>query len=82
LDNGTGDDEVKTSSPLTRYAVQHWVDHAQFGNVSASVQDGIRRLFDLMEPYFVAWLELHDVDNKWDMFGDHDIQVPQRAPLY
>ena len=82
LENSAGDDMAKTFSPLTRYAAQHWVDHAQFGNVSASVQDGIRRLFDPIKPYFAAWLDLHDVDNKWDLFAGHDIQLPRRAPLY
>lgn len=82
LNNNADDDGVKTSSPLAGYAAQHWVDHAQFENVSASVEDGMRRLFDPAEPYFAAWLELHDIDNKWDLFVDGGTKAPRRAPLY
>ena len=80
-DNNAGEDGVKTSSPLAGYAGQHWVDHAKFENVSTSIKDGMQRLFDPMEPYFAAWLELHDIDNRWNLFAD-GAKVSRRAPLY
>jgi hypothetical protein len=45
-----------------QYAAQHWVDHAQFENVSLRVEDGMRRLFDPSKPYFAGWLKSHNMD--------------------
>jgi hypothetical protein len=80
-DNSVEEDRVKTSSPLAGYAARHWVDHAKFENVSASVKDGMRRLFDPIKPYFAAWLEVHDIDNEWHRFTG-GTKVSRRAPLY
>jgi hypothetical protein len=40
------------ASPLVKYAAQHWVDHAQFENVSSRVRDGMDDLFDSSKPHF------------------------------
>jgi ankyrin repeat protein len=75
--NGDDNHEVKDNSPLARYAAQYWVVHAQFENVSLRVQVGMRQLFDPAKPYFVAWRELHNIDNKWTSFLESDyISVP------
>ena len=63
---------VKKSFPLVQYAAQYWVDHAQFENVASQIQEGIKYLFDPDEPYFTAWLQVHDIDTV----------VPQTAALY
>ena len=52
--------------PLAEYAAQHWVEHAQFGNVSSRVRDGMEDLFDLSKPHLVAWLQVHYTDGYWD----------------
>jgi ankyrin repeat protein len=57
-------------SPLVEYAAQHWVEHAQFEDVSSRVQDGMDDLFDGSKPYFVAWLRVHDMDRHWDNFSN------------
>ena len=44
--------------PLLEYALQHWVDHALFENVSLCVQDGIGNLFDVEKPHFLRWIEI------------------------
>ena len=64
------------SSGLKRYASRHWVEHAQFGTVLSQIANGMRRLFD--EPYFSAWLELHDIDHviEGSKSADHG------SPLY
>ena len=64
------------SSNLKGYASQHWVEHAQFGTVSSKIEDGMRRLFDSAEPYFAAWLQLHD-DDRWTEFGN--LEAPDRG---
>jgi hypothetical protein len=42
LDAKVTRDDLK-NFPLAKYAAKHWVDHAQFENVSPNVQDGMRR---------------------------------------
>jgi hypothetical protein len=61
-------DGAESTSPLSQYAAQHWVDHAHFGDVSLRVEDGMRRLFDPAKPYFTAWLNSYDPDNEWTSF--------------
>ena len=61
-------DGIKSSSPLREYAAWHWVDHAQFQDVSLRVGDGMRRLFDPAKPYFAAWLDSHIMDEEWQSF--------------
>jgi ankyrin repeat protein len=56
-------------SPLVEYAAQHWVDHAQFGNVSSRVRDGMNDLFDSTQPHFAAWVKMHDIDSEWSLFS-------------
>jgi ankyrin repeat protein len=55
--------EVEKSSPLAKYAADHWVTHAQFQGVSSLLRKAMKHLFDPDKPYFTAWLQLHDIDN-------------------
>ena len=80
LDEHAGNSDAKVS-PLSKYAAQHWVDHAQFGKVSSRVRGGMNDLFDSSKPHFAAWLQVHDIDEDWYAFS------PQRrdgvgSPLY
>jgi ankyrin repeat protein len=61
-------DKVDAISPLHQYAAEHWVDHAQFENVSLLVEDGMRRLFDPSKPYLAGWLQSHNMDEGWYSF--------------
>ena len=61
------DDRVKqngtrNSSPMSRYAAEHWVTHAQYKNVSSCLRKAMEYLFDPDKPYFSAWQRLHDMD--------------------
>ncbi len=82
LDGRTDRRQVEGRFPLARYAAQHWMEHARFGNVSSSslVQDGMRRLFDSDKPFFAAWLQLHNIDSGWLNFIKHD--WAPGSPLY
>ena len=53
---------IENSSPLTGYAVRHWIPHAQYSNVSSNLQKAMGYLFDLDKPHFAAWRQFHDVD--------------------
>ncbi|KAH9035899.1 hypothetical protein EDB85DRAFT_2112675 [Lactarius pseudohatsudake] len=50
------------SAPLAQYVAEHWVTHARVENVASRVRNGMGRLFDPDQPYFEAWVKLHDVD--------------------
>ena len=67
-------------SPLINYAAEHWVEHAQFGKVSSCVRDGMDDLFDGSKPHFAAWLQVHDIDEYWDLFSTGSYSVG--SPLY
>lgn len=56
--------DVEKSSPLAEYAAEHRVTHARFQNVSLLLRKAMEYLFDPDGPYFVAWLQLHDLDDK------------------
>ena len=55
------DKSVKVS-PLSEYAAQHWVTHAQFEDVASRVMDGMQSLFDSDKPHFAAWVGIFDID--------------------
>jgi ankyrin repeat protein len=69
--------------PLALYAARHWVDHAQYGNVSSHVQELMERLFDPTKSHFPAWVWLYDLDRHWiePMSTIHPTR-PEAGPLY
>ena len=74
--NGDDHDEAKYNTPLTGYAAQYWVAHAQFENASFRVQVGMQRLFDPTKPYFAAWLKSYHVDHIWSSFLQYSSPSP------
>ena len=48
-------------SPLTKYATEYWLRHAQFEEMASRIR-GIEYLFDLDKPYFAAWCQSQDID--------------------
>ena len=72
--------------PLAFYAAQHWLDHARFGDVQLSIQDGIGKLINPDKPHFSAWIWIHDVYGDWRKrslkgLTGHPSQ-PKGTPLY
>ena len=62
-DNGIKENgAVEKKSPLAGYAARHWATHAQFESVSSFLRKAMECLFDLDMPYFVAWVQLYDID--------------------
>jgi hypothetical protein len=57
------ENNVGKKSPLAGYAAEYWVPHAQFANASWSLRKAMEYLFNLDQPYFAAWLQLHDIDS-------------------
>src|SRR5712675_2144304 len=60
--NDTIKNGIQKISPLTGYAAQYWVSHAQVMGVSSRLRNAMEVLFDVDKPYFAAWLKLHDID--------------------
>ena len=67
--------------PLVEYAAHHWVEHAQFENVSSRVRDGMHDLFDSSKTHFAAWLQVHDMDERWGIFSNGS-RAAVASPLY
>ena len=82
LDDNIDRDTI-THFPLAPYAARHWIDHARFRNVSAHVEEVMKRLFDSAKPHFAAWVWLHDIDQDWTepMSKVHPPR-PEAVPLY
>jgi ankyrin repeat protein len=80
LDEHAGNSDAN-GSPLVKYAAQHWVDHAQFDKVSSRIRDGMHDLFDSSKPYFAAWLQVHDIDERWEDFSPY-LRNGSGSPLY
>ena len=75
-------DNDATTTPLARYAAEHWVAHAKVENVASRIRDGMESLFDPDRPYFSAWVKLYNVDRRiWSQRAQKDI-LPRAAPLY
>ena len=69
--------------PLARYAAEHWVEHAQFEDVSVDIQDMMDCLFDSKKPHFAAWLWLCDGENSQRRYRRSPSPTrPGAEPLY
>jgi len=68
--------------PLARYAAQHWVDHAEFEDVSSQIRDVMEHFFDVDKPHWAAWRRVHDIDGtSWANFSPDPV-TPGVLPLY
>ncbi|KAH9995624.1 hypothetical protein BJV77DRAFT_961052 [Russula vinacea] len=59
LDENVTEDSLE-KFPLATYAAEHWDGHARFEDVSSSVQDGMKRLFDPNKHHLSVWIWIHD----------------------
>ena len=75
-----GDKDTAMDIPLAEYAAKHWVEHAQFKDVSSRIRDAMVYFFDADKPHFAAWRQVHDIDGEWFPFSPST--VPRAEPLY
>jgi ankyrin repeat protein len=77
------DDTKIQNFPLASYAAEHWVDHAQFEDISSDIICGMGCLFDKNKPHLAAWIWLYDVENgrRRHHRSAYPTQ-PDAAPLY
>ena len=64
--------------PLSNYAAEHWVAHAQFEDVASRMKNGMKSLFDSDKPHFAAWIRLYNIDA--GSAGNFPSEIP--SPLY
>ena len=57
---------------LAEYAAKHWVYHAQFEEVSKSVEDGMKQLFDPSKPHLTICIWIHNPECPWLNPSDRD----------
>jgi ankyrin repeat protein len=83
-DDHVEENGVGKKYPLAGYAAEYWVTHAQFGRVPTFLRKAMEYLFDPDEPYFAAWLQLHDIDtSSEDPFHTFSVSRTSGAiPLY
>ena len=69
--------------PLADYAARHWFNHCRLGNLSSTIQDATKCLFDREKPHFSTWVWIYDIDDPWrkSMPTKHPEQ-PEATPLY
>jgi ankyrin repeat protein len=66
--------------PLATYALQHWVDHALFEDVSLRIKYGIESLFDQDRPHFSRWIRNCNMEDTYPWRYGHPEH--RAAPLY
>ena len=83
-DDCVEENAVAKTSPLAKYAAQHWVTHAQLKRVSSFVRKAMEYLFDPDKPYFMTWLQIYDIDtNSKEPFDEFSVSSPSGVvPLY
>ena len=69
--------------PLAQYALEHWVDHVLFEDVSLRIKDGIEDLFDLEKSHFLRWIRVRGNmdDYSWPEPDARPEQL-EAAPMY
>jgi ankyrin repeat protein len=63
------DKDTAKDIPLANYAAKHWVDHAQFKDVSSRIRDTMEYFFDGDKPHFAALSRVRDIDTGWFELG-------------
>ena len=83
LDENVTEDSLE-KFPLAKYAAEHWVGHARIEDVSSSVQDGMKRLFDPNEHHLSVWVWIREPDpGSWVEHSRSERAVQARAiPLH
>jgi hypothetical protein len=56
--------------PLALYAAEHWVGHARFEDVSRSIEDGMKCLFDPNNRHLAVWVWIYDPEWGWYRYDE------------
>ena len=72
-------DDILESFPLSEYAAEYWVAHAQIEGVSSKVEDGMKRMFDPSKHHLSVWVWIYDPEDGWNR-SRRDWYEKARAP--
>jgi ankyrin repeat protein len=73
---------IKRMFPLATYAAEYLVRHAQCGQVSSLIENGMDRLFE-DKSRFAAWIWVYNIDNPAGPHMDGNTpRNPEKSPLY
>jgi len=70
------------SSPLARYAAEHWIDHAKSGGMDSGVLKLISRLFISETAPLTNWIRLCNIDTPSDPQNLSMDKAEVHSPLY
>jgi len=86
LGDHVGGYNVEGRFPLARYAAKHWANHARFEDVSSRLREVMEIFFDPDQPYFSAWIRIHDIDveprTDSAFYWFTPVKKTEAAPLY
>jgi ankyrin repeat protein len=71
--------------PLAKYAAEHWAGHAQFEDVSGSIEDGMKCLFDPNNRHLAVWVWIYDPESggyRYDEFKRPSDLRARATPLH
>jgi Ankyrin repeats (3 copies) len=61
LDKNVARDSMeKFTLAKSKYAAEHWFEHARFEGLSQNASEGMEQLFDQEKPYLAIWLWIYD----------------------
>ena len=82
LDENTTKDSLE-NFPLAQYAAEYWVGHAWIEDVSSSVEDGMKRIFDPSGIHLSIWTWLYDPEDSRRRYEYSEFPEEARAtPLH
>ena len=67
--------------PLVEYSAERWVGHARFENVSSSLQDGMKRLFDPTKRHLSLWTWIYNPQNS-ERRHEFSVEEARAGPLH
>jgi hypothetical protein len=81
LDDHIDRDKIE-NFPLARYAAEYWPTHARFEDVSLSIKNAMKYLFDADRPHFATWLWIYNEDEDGDSMATMFPAKPEASPVY
>ncbi len=84
IDETITQDDLK-KLPLALYAAEHWVGHARFEDVSRSIEDGMKCVFDPNNRHLAVWVWIYEPESgehRYDEFKRPSDLGARATPLH
>ncbi|KAG6914576.1 hypothetical protein DXG01_016470, partial [Tephrocybe rancida] len=70
------------SSPLAKYAADHWIDHAKSGGMDSAILKLILQLLTSETAALTNWIRINNIDTPWEPRNLSMNQAKVCSPLY